>query len=234
MLAILSIIKLILILLWSTLSIIIATIVYVFTWSPRIPVYLAKHLWSRIMIFLLGARVKVVGKENIDPNAHYLILANHTSYADIPTLFRALPLYLRFIGKAELRKVPFLGFYMKMAGMIFIDRSNPRKARQSIADAAAIARSGKNVVIFPEGTTIEGDEIANFKRGVKELAMDAQTPILPVRIRNTHRVWPSTTNLKIRGGKIDVHIGKPIPFETYQHLNTTDFLKEMKEVIEAL
>ena len=123
---------------------------------------------------------------------------------------------------------------MRMAGMIFIDRSNPRKARQSLLDAAQIAKNGSNVVIFPEGTTIEGDEIANFKRGARVLAMESESTILPVRIRNTHRVWPSNTNLKIRGGKIDVTIGKPIPFEEYQNLNTTEFLKEMKEELDKL
>ena len=167
MLAVLSILKLILILSWSMVAILIATVTYLFTWSPRIPVFLAKHLWSRIMLFLLGARIKVYGKENLRKGEHYLVMANHTSYADIPTLFRALPLYLRFIGKDELRSVPFLGFYMKLAGMIFINRKNAREGRETIMSAAHTAKSGKNVVIFPEGTTIEGDQIAPFKRGLQ-------------------------------------------------------------------
>lgn len=234
MLALLSILKLILILLWSLLAIVLATITYVFTWSPRIPVFLAKHLWSRTMLFLLGARVKVHGKKHVKKGQPYLIMANHTSYADIPALFRGLPLYIRFIGKDELRKVPFLGFYMKLAGMIFIDRSNPRKGRESIINAANIIKSGKNVVIFPEGTTIEGDQVAAFKRGLHLLAEDAKAPILPVRIKGTHKVWPGNTNLKIRGGKITIIIGEPIPYETFKDQKTTDFLKEMKAAIEKL
>jgi 1-acyl-sn-glycerol-3-phosphate acyltransferase len=79
--------------------------------------------------------------------------------------FEPCPLLLNFIGKAELRKVPFLGFYMKMSGMIFINRSNPRKSYESIASAAALIKDGKNVVIFPEGTTSEDGEIMPFKRG---------------------------------------------------------------------
>ena len=186
------------------------------------------------MLFLLGARVKVIGKENIQKGQRYLVMANHTSYADIPALFRGLPLYLRFIGKDELRKVPFLGFYMKISGMIFIDRSNPRKGRSSIINAADIAKSGKNVVIFPEGTTIEGDTIEPFKRGLQLLANEAESTILPVRIRGTHKVWPSNSNLKIRGGKITVTIGKPIPFERYKDKKTTEFLKEMHQELTSL
>lgn len=234
MLALISILKLIFILLWSLLAIVLATITYAFTWSPRIPVFLAKHLWSRTMLFLLGARVKVYGKQNIKKGQHYLIMANHTSYADIPALFRALPLYIRFIGKAELKKVPFLGFYMKLAGMIFIDRINPRKGRESIINAAKTVKSGKNVVIFPEGTTIEGDKIAAFKRGLHLLAAEAKSPILPVRIKGTHRVWPGNSNLKIKGGKITIIIGEPIPYTEYKDQKTTDFLKKMKGAIEEL
>ncbi|MBD3637157.1 MAG: 1-acyl-sn-glycerol-3-phosphate acyltransferase [Crocinitomicaceae bacterium] len=234
MLTILSIIKLIFILIWSLFAIVVATITYVFTWSPKIPVILAKHLWSRIMLFFLGARVQVTGKENIDKGKHYVIIANHSSYADIPTLFRTLPLYLRFIGKDELRKVPFLGFYMKLSGMIFINRRNPRKARESIIEAAKIAKSGENVVIFPEGTTIEEDTIAPFKRGTTILAMEAESAILPVRIRGTHKAWPGTSNLKIRGGRIKVNIGKPIPFDQFKDKNNTELLKELRETIEAL
>lgn len=234
MLALLSIIKLILILSWSLIAITIATITYMFTWSPRIPVFLAKHLWSRVMLFLLGARIVVEGKENVEKGKHYLVVANHSSYADIPTLFRGLPLYLRFIGKDELKKVPFLGFYMKMAGMIFIDRSNPRKAKKSITQAADIAKSGKNVVIFPEGTTIVGDEIAPFKRGFTLLATEAEAEILPVRIRGTHKVWAGDSNLKIKGGKITVSIGPSIPYESYKELSRTEQLKMFKASVEAL
>lgn len=234
MLAVISILKLILILIWSLLAIVAATVTYIFTWSPRIPIFLAKHLWSRIMLFLLGARVKVSGLEHIQKGQHYLVMANHSSYADIPALFRSLPLYLRFIGKNELKKVPFLGFYMKMSGMIFIDRSNPRKGRSSLINAAHIAKSGKNVVIFPEGTTIENEEIAPFKRGLHVLASEAESVILPIRIRGTHKVWPSNSNFRIKGGKIQVTIGEPIFYKEYAHLNTTAFLKKMSDTVNDL
>jgi 1-acyl-sn-glycerol-3-phosphate acyltransferase len=223
-----------LIILWSFFSIVMATIGYVFTWSPRIPIFLAKHLWSRIMLFLLGARVKIIGRENIVKGQHYLIVSNHTSYSDIPTLFRTLPIYIRFIGKVELRKIPFLGFYMRLAGMIFLDRSNPIKARKSINEAAIIAKTGMNIVIFPEGTTIPGDKIEKFKKGTWILAKEAESTILPIRIRGTHKVWPTQSNLKIRGGKITVSIGKPIPYADYQNKSTSEFLTDTREIIEKL
>lgn len=234
MLAVLSILKLILILIWSLFAIVVATVVYLFSWSPNISIFLAKHLWSRVMLFLLGSRINVIGKSNIQKGQHYLIIANHTSYADIPTLFRTLPWRTTFIGKNELKKIPFLGFYMKMAGMIFIDRTNPRSARASIKNSAEIAKKGKNVVIFPEGTTIKGDEIAPFKRGAILLAKEAESVLLPIRIMGTHKVWPITSNLQIRGGKITVIIGEPIPYSTYEDKSTTVLLDELRSKIVEL
>lgn len=231
MLRIISILKLILILFWSLLAIIIATVVYLFTWTPKVSIFVGKHFWSRVMMFLVGTRIKVHGKQNIQKGQPYLVISNHSSYTDIPTLFRALPIYPRFIGKNELRKVPFLGFYMRMAGMIFIDRSNPRKAKTTIGEAAELAKKGNSIVIFPEGTTIIGEEIASFKRGAAMLAFNCQLPILPVRIKGTHRAWPSDTNMKIRGGKIDVHIGQPIPYHSYKDKSDIEFLKEVREEI---
>jgi 1-acyl-sn-glycerol-3-phosphate acyltransferase len=231
MLAVFSILKLILILLWSFICIVIATIVYLFSFSKKAAIFLAKYLWSKPFLMLIGAHVKVNGEENIEKGENYLIVSNHCSYAVIPTLFRSMPLLLNFIGKAELRKVPFLGFYMKMSGMIFIDRSNPRNSMESINDAAMLTKSGKNVVIFPEGTTSETGEIGRFKRGGVELAKAAEATILPVHIDGTCRIWPSTTNLKMRNGSITVTIGKPIPFDSYQDKAVRDFCDELREVI---
>jgi 1-acyl-sn-glycerol-3-phosphate acyltransferase len=231
MIAIFSIFKLILLLLWSFICIVVATVVYLFSFNKRATVLLAKYLWSRPLLILIGARVRVRGEENIEKGKNYLIMSNHCSYADIPTLFRAMPLLLNFIGKAELRKVPFLGFYMKMSGMIFINRSNPRKSYESIASAAALIKDGKNVVIFPEGTTSEDGEIMPFKRGGLELANAAESTILPVHITGTCRIWPSTNNFKMRNGRIEVKIGEPIPHEYYRDKASKEFLKELRQTI---
>ena len=231
---VLSIFKLILLLLWSIICIAIAFVAYLLTWSKSVIIFLAKHLWAGPALFLMGARIKVSGKENIEHGKAYLIMANHASYADIPTLFYAIPLYLRFIGKKELQKVPFLGWYMIIAGMIFIDRSNARKANQSLEKAAALANSGKNIVIFPEGTTIETGEIAPFKRGCYNLAQKAALDILPVRIKGTLELWSPSKVTKIRGGRVSVRIGEPIKNEDYRRMDAVQFLNECKDRIEKL
>lgn len=216
---------------WSFSCIMFATVVYLLSFSKRATVFLAKYLWSRPFLMLIGARVKVYGKENVIKGENYLIMSNHCSYADIPTLFRSMPLLLNFIGKDELRKVPFLGFYMKMSGMIFINRSNARKSMESIQSAAKLVQDGKNVVIFPEGTTSNTGEVMPFKRGGLELAIAAKSTILPVHISGTCKIWPGDNNFKMRNGLIKVKIGEPIPFSSYENKDPRDFLKELREII---
>lgn len=186
------------------------------------------------MLILMGSRIKVSGRENIDSDKNYLIFSNHCSYADIPVLFNSLPLYIRFIGKNELKKIPFLGIYMRISGMIFIDRSKPRKAKASLEDAAKLLHTGKNVVIFPEGTTIEDGKIAPFKRGCHTLATLGEKDILPVRIRGTLSIWPISSNLKMKNGRIQVIIGKAISYEEIKDMKATEFLKKMQNRLEEL
>lgn len=227
----LSIIKLLLIVVWSILSIILATLVYFLCFQPNVMLFLAKHLWARPVILILGGRVKVRGKENLKKGEHYLIIANHTSYSDIPSLFRAVPFYLHFIAKAELRKVPLLGWYMSKSGMIFIDRQNKTKSRESLSDAAALIKKGKSVVIFPEGTTSDDGKIAPFKKGGMHLALESESTILPVRIKGTNKIWPSANYFNLRSGKVEVIIGEPIPHSIYKEEELDVFLPRLRQQI---
>lgn len=233
--AIWSSIKLIILILWSLFSILCALIVIAFTFNRKIPVIMARKLWAPPAIFIVGGRIqKPEGIENINKKVDYLVMANHSSYLDIPMLFRSLPINLYFIGKKELKKVPFLGWYMKLCGMIFIDRQNPKKARQSLADAVTLIKKGGNVVIFPEGTTSSDGKLAPFKKGGFVMAHDCQNPILPVKIEGTFDVWPSDSNMSLKRGKVKIKVGEPIPYEDYKDIPPADLAKKVHEIIAAI
>lgn len=191
-------------------------------------------MWAPLALFIMGARLRIEGLDNIKKGQHYVIMANHTSYLDIPVLFRALPMTIHFIGKKELKKVPMLGWYMALSGMIFIDRENAKKARLSILKATKLVRQGYNVVIFPEGTTSETGKIAPFKKGGFVLAQGSQAPILPVRIKGSGIVWPSTSMMNLKSHEVVIQIGKPVPYEEYKDLPLTVNMKEMWDIINRL
>ncbi len=191
-------------------------------------------MWAPICLRIMGARLKIEGLENIEKGKHYVIMANHSSYLDIPVLFKSMPFNIHFVGKKELKKVPFLGWYMAISGMIFIDRSNAKKAKKSIEDAIKLVKKGFNVVIFPEGTTSETGEIAAFKKGGFVMAKDSESPILPIRIQNTSIVWPSDNNLKLKSHEVVVKIGKPVPFEEYNQKGLRENMTDFREIIVSM
>lgn len=233
--AVASILKLLFLVIWSFFCIIAAFVIFLISFGNRkITVVMASRMWAPLALVILGARLEVQGKENIKNGTNYVIMANHLSYLDIPVLFAAIPLTINFIGKKELKKVPMLGWYMALSGMIFIDRENASKAHKSIVKATDLVRKGKNVVIFPEGTTSNDGQIKAFKKGGFVLAKDAGVPIVPVRIEGSHLVWPDNQMMNLRNGKVKVIIGKPVLHEDYASLPLTVNMAEFKERITQL
>jgi 1-acyl-sn-glycerol-3-phosphate acyltransferase len=177
----------------------------------------------------MGAKLKVIGRENIEAGHSYVVMGNHCSYLDIPALFIAMPFHIHFIAKKELRKMPFLGWYMMLSDMIFIDRKNTAKAKESLADAVKLVSKGKHVVIFPEGTASKNGAMNTFKKGGFFMAEDAEAYIIPTHIKGTFKIFPSSNKLNMRRGTITVCIGKPISPEEYTKFEMdkrVDFIKQ--------
>src|SRR3954464_3829228 len=105
-------------------------------WSGSASMDYVKNVWARRMLWLPGASLKVEGLENIDRSRSTVFVSNHQSTLDIPALLCALPVDFRFVAKKVLKYVPVTGWYMAMAGFVFIDRGNRRKAMRSIEVAA--------------------------------------------------------------------------------------------------
>jgi 1-acyl-sn-glycerol-3-phosphate acyltransferase len=128
---------------------------------------------------------------------------------DIPALFRAVPVPLRFVLKREIARVPFVGWYARLMGMAFIDRGNARDAKRRLADAAERLRGAATFAAFPEGTRSKDGTVGAFKGGALQLAIEAGVPVLPVAIQGAGRVLPPT-GFSVRPGEIVVRFGDPI------------------------
>ena len=160
-----------------------------------------------------------------------IFMSNHESQLDPPYLVAALPLPAVYIGKKELKYVPFIGWAGWAAGVIFIDRGDREKAIQSIKDAARQIRGGKNVVIFPEGTRSRTGELLHFKKGGFALALDAGVPIVPMATVGGFNALPSG-GLRIRPGRFTMLVGDPVyPGE---HADRDALAAEVRQRIEAL
>ncbi|MFI5308495.1 MAG: lysophospholipid acyltransferase family protein [Polyangiales bacterium] len=168
--------------------------------------------WAKGLIRFWGVELEVHGREHMDETLSYVVMANHLSYVDIVVLFLALPIIPGFLAKRELTRVPFLGQALRSGGHVVIDRGQRTNAMQTINQAAEQVRGGKTVLIFPEGTRGDSDSIGTLKKGGFHLAKAAGVPILPVGVRGSRAIFPRGS-LLIKPGKVEVHIGAPIPVE---------------------
>ena len=114
---------------------------------------------------LAGIRYKVIGREHVPATRAVVFCANHQSNIDPPVLFKALHRRLHFLYKAELSKLPILGYTFDVGGFVPIERSNREEAMASIRRGAASIRQGNSFLIFPEGTRSRTDALLPFKKG---------------------------------------------------------------------
>ena len=172
----------------------------IYDWAPR--------TWSRAILRAAGVRVVVHHPERMHGTAPRIFVSNHVSWFDVFTLASLLPRY-KFVGKAELFRIPIFGQAAHAAGMISIERSNRKAAFQSYDRAVASIRAGASVVVYPEGTRGADYSLRPFKKGPFVLAAAAQVPVVPTVVHGTIRIQPKG-GWRIRSGTVHVHFLEPI------------------------
>lgn len=159
-------------------------------------------------------RIKMEGRKKADRKTTYVIISNHQSILDI-LLLNSLRYRYKWISKIENTKVPFVGWYLKMADYITVDRGNSESKEKMMTEALAVLKKGISLMIFPEGTRSPDSRIGFFKRGAFQLALTAGVPILPVLIEGTGGVLPK--HGLIFGGfhRITIRVLDPVPPESF-------------------
>ena len=228
-----SAIRLFFLMFWTLSLMFFAPFMILFTFNRQFPLYVARTLFSKGLLWIAGAKLTTHGVESVPINEPVIFVANHCSHLDIGVLCRIAPVNLHFIGKKELAWVPIVGWYMFIADHIFIDRSNKRKAIVSLKKAAIKIKSGKSVAMYPEGTRTKTGELGEFKKGAFHLALEAGVKVVPVHIKGTYSLWPTHSNT-ITPGPITVRIGKPIDATNYTKKTIKDFVTEAKTAIEKM
>jgi 1-acyl-sn-glycerol-3-phosphate acyltransferase len=164
---------------------------------------------ARIVSFLTPMRVIVEGSEHAQRNRSYVVASNHQSMFDILVIYGWLRLDLKWVMKAELRRIPAIGIGCEKAGHIFVERRNPKQAAQAITDALERLGDGIGVLFFPEGTRSPDGRLLPFKKGAFRTAIDQQLPLLPVTVIGTRDILPART-LHIFPGTARMVVHPPI------------------------
>lgn len=166
-------------------------------------------------------RVTIEGLSRLDPNGSYIFASNHLSMFDIWAFLAYLPFRIRFISKASLFRWPFLGWHLRRAGHLSVDRRRPRKAIRDFRKMGKHKEKGVSIVVFPEGGRSWGETVAPFKRGSFLLAIQSRMPIVPVTIIGAHHLLPRGSML-ISPGPMRMIIHLPLEYDQYgtQDLST--------------
>jgi 1-acyl-sn-glycerol-3-phosphate acyltransferase len=188
---------------------------------------LVTHLWGRVVLAGYGIRLETHGREHVGAGP-YVITANHSSMLDIPTMAAAMPIRFHFVSRPFFFKVPFLGWGMRAAGHISIERGNAREAARTLQDLQARLACGLSVCLFPEGTRSPDGTVQRYKRGPFLTAVQTGTPVLPVSLGGVAARLPKK-KLVASPGRIRVSFGEPIPTTGLDQRATKELARRVEE-----
>jgi 1-acyl-sn-glycerol-3-phosphate acyltransferase len=150
--------------------------------------YLVGYVFRRISVVHAALnpmwRFRCTGVMPADPRHPYVVVSNHESFVDI-LLISHLPWEMKWLTKAEMFRIPFLGWMQRLAGDIPVQRGFGPSAIEAIARCREMLERRVSVMIFPEGTRSAGRDLLPFKDGAFRLAVDAGVPILPLAVHGT-------------------------------------------------
>jgi len=182
-------------------------------------------IWCWLFFPMAFLKVRTVGKNNF-PKESCIYISNHGSFLDIPLLTFVLPGFPAFMGKSSLGKIPVFGFMFRNLHIV-VDRHSTRGRAKAMKDTLEMLKSGRSVVIFPEGGihhSIQPD-LAPFKDGAFSMAIQTGLPVVPITICHNWFILPDDGNWLPRNGLCKTVVHKAIPT---QNLSEND-LPALKE-----
>jgi len=172
--------------------------------------YWASQMIVRIGYRLAGIRVVSQGQENVPPSTACIFMANHLSNLDPPALIPRIPGRTSAFTKRAVMKIPALGYAMKLADFIPVDRDgNAASAQESVAAARRVLEKGIHITTFVEGTRSRDGRLLPFKKGPFYLAMQTGAPCIPVSIYGTETMM-AKGSMRIKPGTAHIVFHEPV------------------------
>lgn len=196
---------------WTLIACSLALIVLIPSrkWSGWVLRQIGGRFWSAVLLRVVSRGVEVHAPPHWTWPVRAIYIANHSSQLDINAIFATIPHPVIFLSKAEVRKVPFLGWANARVGTVFVERGQLESAVKAAQDMRQRLDEGKVVFVFPEGTRSSDGTLLPFKKGAFRLAIDANVPIVPLWISGTQEALPKG-KFFIRRKAIGIRVGAPI------------------------
>ena len=175
--------------------------------------------------------LQVTGQEYLKTEGGFMLYGNHQGLFDVLAIAASCETPLSIVYKKELRNVPLLKQIYACTKSFAMDREDVRQSLQVIQAVTKEVQSGRNYVIFPEGTrSRKGNEMLEFHGGSFRCALKAKCPIIPMAFIDSYKV------LDQKGSKpvtVQLHYLPPIPYEEFKDLKSTEVAELVKSRIAA-
>lgn len=139
------------------------------------------RFWASLMLRILEITVSVRTPEHQPLSGGVLSVSNHLGYLDIIVIASLRPTL--FVAKRDVRSWPLLGRLAQLGGTVFVDRAAFRGAHEASQEVSVQLRGGRNVHIFPEGTSTDGSSVLPFRPSLFSAAVQAGAAVVPMTLR---------------------------------------------------
>ncbi|MBT8401452.1 MAG: 1-acyl-sn-glycerol-3-phosphate acyltransferase [Rhodothermia bacterium] len=177
-------------------------------------------------------KIDVSGKVPDNPRNPYVVICNHQSFADIP-IVSLLPWEMKWVGKAELWRIPVIGWLMRLAGDIPVDRKDRRSRVNVLIKAREYLHKKCSVIFFPEGTRSKDGRVGRFNEGGLGLAIKEKLPVLVLALDGTSDALPKSSWVFSRSGSIRLTIVGEIWPDDYAGMDARTLTGHVRGMIVA-
>jgi 1-acyl-sn-glycerol-3-phosphate acyltransferase len=177
--------------------------------SGRRAALAVQRLASRLGLWVAGIRISMQGLEHLPARGPAILVANHSSYVDIPALLGHLSLDVRILAKQEVLGWPIVGTFVRKVGHPTVDRWEFRRSVDAARAIEGRLSAGEAILFFPEGTFVRAAGLRPFRMGAFETAVATGIPIVPMAVRGTRRALRGGSALP-RPGRVNLWIGPPV------------------------
>jgi len=165
--------------------------------------------WAKKRMRDSGADIIVHNQEKI-PEGPVLFMSNHQGNFDIAIFMASIEKNTGFVAKIEMTKAIIVRGWMKYIHCVFMDRSDIKQSLKIILEGIEVLKKGHSLVVFPEGTRSQCDEMRKFKHGSFKLATKSGVPIVPVTLDGSYKIMEAHGGT-ITPARVEVYVHDPIP-----------------------
>jgi len=214
---------------YTAIGVFIAVILSWF--KAKTPVQFLSRIWARSVFLLMGKKLTVRGKEHIDRNKKYILVANHASLFDIVAITSFYP-KVSWFGHERLLNVPVFGRFLRLTDYIPFKEPTITNTRHMLEQLLEKANN-QSVALFPEGTRTMNGQINPFYRGFIYLFRTREIGILPLTLNGFYKLKPKNRFYIDFNSKLEIIIHKPIPREDLIDKSDKEIIEKVKSVIES-